>query len=207
MLLQVARECSAACERLFVLGITRAPNVVELAAVLEDLSALQQKLLINAVDELPPLEAEPAPETVAYRRATIAYGYTSLLISKAMLRAHPALDAAIQISLRADGTFTSTERLTSYRSLSAAQEVLQEAAWKVTQIAGGLTGPEPAALAELTSKQAGSHAYAAVRGSASPHPPQSAWSAASAAGSAQVVAGAPAAKPTATTGSAAGRHR
>ncbi|MEY9956824.1 hypothetical protein [Streptacidiphilus sp. MAP5-52] len=188
MLHQAAHECAAASERLFQLGITRSPKTAAICAVLEDLSIVQHNLLINAGDELPPLEADPTPETVAYRRATIAYASASLLVSKAMLRAHPALDAAIAISLRPDGEFTSAERLTSYRSLNAAREVLDEAAWKLTQIAGALTGPEPAALAEITSKAAGAHAYAAVRSSATPRPPALAQTAAQAAPGATVAA-------------------
>ncbi|MBD0688306.1 hypothetical protein [Streptomyces sp. CBMA123] len=174
MLLQVATGFHTASEQLFHIYCYRDPQRERLAEVLEQLSELQQTLLTNAADEMPPTGPEAPLEDVAWHRSTIAYGYGSLLLSKALLRAHPALIAAIQIELAPERPASSAGRIQYFRSLGATRDVLQEGAWKLAQIAHGLTGPEPEALRAITSAPMGEYAHKAVRSAATPYPPEAA---------------------------------
>ncbi|MFE2107992.1 hypothetical protein ACFXAF_19310 [Kitasatospora sp. NPDC059463] len=205
MLLQVANGFHTASEQLFHVYCHRDPQRQRLAEVLEQLCELQQTLLANSSDEMPPTGADAPPEDVAWHRSTIAYGYGSLLISKATLRAHPALIAAIQIELAPERPASSAGRIQYFRSLGAARDILQEGAWKLAQIAHGLTGPEPEALRAITCAPMGEYARKAVRSAAAPYPPTAAPStprtAAEAAGpKAQVAVSSPAVAARATSG-------
>ncbi|MEY9949569.1 hypothetical protein ABH937_006682 [Kitasatospora sp. GAS1066B] len=164
MLHDLTVELGVHSERLFHISTYRSPTPQMISKALEDLTRLQKTVIINTGDG--PLSGTTftADEEVAHRRSTLAYGMAGVLISKAVLRATPALVAAVQIRDRpAERPVISRERLTSHRALSAARHILDEAAATVAEIAANLTGPEPKALLAITEKAAGEHAQATTR--------------------------------------------
>ncbi|MEV0530767.1 hypothetical protein [Kitasatospora sp. NPDC050463] len=104
---------------------------------------VQQRLLANVVDEYGTTPAESTrPEDIAWRRRSLAYAYAGLLTAKAILRAQPALVAVTlkRISPEADRW---PHRTAYFKSLSSSRGVLEEAVWKIKEVAADLTGPEP----------------------------------------------------------------
>ncbi|WP_055591373.1 hypothetical protein [Peterkaempfera griseoplana] len=194
-LLQVAADLHLYDEQLFGIYCHRDPQIERLAETMEGLSRLQRVLIANASDEQP-LAEDASPDDVAWRRCTLAYAYAGLLAGKALLRAHPALLAAVRIRQAPQWPHSTPDRITYVRSLSAAREVLQEGRWRIEEIASGMTGPEPEALKALT----GEFAYKAVRSAAVSRPVKSPPVAEAAGTGAQVVTSPPAVR-------AAGAHR
>ncbi len=114
---------------------------------------VQQRLLSNVVDEYDTTPAESTrPEDIAWRRCSLAYAYAGLLTAKAILRAQPALVAVTlkRISPEADRW---PHRTAYFKSLSSSRGVLEEAVWKIKEVAADLTGPEPDFLT-LTGEEA-----------------------------------------------------
>nr|BEK67544.1 hypothetical protein KPHV_47710 [Kitasatospora purpeofusca] len=108
---------------------------------------MQKKLFANAVDQYDTTAADSTrPEDVAWRRGTLAYAYAGLLTAKAILRAQPALVAVTlkRISPESDRW---PHRTAYFKSLDASRGALEEAVWKIKEVAADLTGPEPDFLA------------------------------------------------------------
>ncbi|GGR03464.1 hypothetical protein [Kitasatospora griseola] len=117
------------------------------------MSEVQKILLSNVVDEYDTTSAESTrPEDIAWRRGSLAYAYAGLLTAKAILRAQPALVAVTHRRI-SPASAPWPHRTAYFKSLSSSREVLEEAVWKLKEVAADLTGPAPDFLA-LTGEQA-----------------------------------------------------
>ncbi|MFD0405323.1 hypothetical protein [Kitasatospora sp. NPDC127116] len=194
-LLGLANDFHLHSEELFRIYCHRDPQIERLTAALEGLGKTQEALLSNATD--PPPAESTAPEDIAWRRCTVAYAYAGLLTAKATLRAQPALVAAVQMRLNPVPLYHySPERGAYFKGLSATREVLDEATWKLREVAEHLTGPEPDLLKAVT----GEFAHKAVRSAAVSQRPTTPKTAAEAAGPTATVVLAPAASAGAAQG-------
>ncbi|MEU6234655.1 hypothetical protein [Kitasatospora sp. NPDC047058] len=104
---------------------------------------VQKTLLANAIDEYDTTAADSTrPEDIAWRRGTLAYAYAGLLTAKAILRAQPAL-VAVTLKRLSPESDRWPHRTAYFKSLAASRGVLEEAVWKLKEVAADLTGPEP----------------------------------------------------------------
>lgn len=127
-LLGTAGNLHAFREELWRLYTYRDPQTVRLDAVLSGMTQVQQTLLANTTDEYDTVTpGSTEPEDIAWRRCTVAYAYAALLNAKAILRLQPAVVSATLIRLAPGPAYASPHRLAYFKSLSAAQEVLDEA--------------------------------------------------------------------------------
>ncbi|MFE2722786.1 hypothetical protein [Kitasatospora sp. NPDC059327] len=108
------------------------------------MSDVQRRLLANVVDEYN--DTTPAgstkPEDIAWRRCSLAYAHAGLLTAKAVLRAQPAL-VAVTLKRISPASDRWPHRTAYFKSLAASRGTLQEAVWKIKEVAADLTGPEP----------------------------------------------------------------
>ncbi|MFB7906891.1 hypothetical protein ACFVZ3_11735 [Kitasatospora purpeofusca] len=117
------------------------------------MAEVQKRLLANAVDEFDDAPAESTrPEDIAWRRCSLAYAYAGLLTAKAILRAQPAL-VAVTLKRISPEAGRWPHRTAYFKSLSSSRGVLEEAVWKIKEVAADLTGPEPDFLT-LTGEEA-----------------------------------------------------
>lgn len=200
-LLGTASNLHAFREELWHLYTYRDPQPARLSAVLEGMNQVQEALLANTTDEFDSVASDsPKPEDIAWRRCTVAYAYAGLLTAKALLRLQPAVVSATLTRLAPGPAYGSPHRLAYFKSLSAGQEVLDEAVWKLREIAEHLTGPEP----ELLKMFTGDAAFRAVRSAAVSVKPAEPDTAQKAAGPGAVVVAAP---PTRAASARAGVRR
>ncbi|MEY9876300.1 hypothetical protein ABH931_005810 [Streptacidiphilus sp. MAP12-33] len=187
-LLGTANNLHAFREELWRLYSYRDPQNARLGAVLEGLTQAQERLLANTTDEFDTIAPDSAePEDIAWRRCTVAYAYAGLLNAKAILRLQPAVVSATLIRLTPGPAYASPHRLAYFKSLSAGQEVLDEAVWKLRETAEHLTGPEPDRLKAFT----GDAAFRMVRSAAVTAKPAEPDTAQKAAGPGAVVVASP----------------
>ncbi|MGV9268369.1 hypothetical protein ACWDRR_27310 [Kitasatospora sp. NPDC003701] len=187
-LLGTAGNLHAFREELWRLYTYRDPQTVRLDAVLTGMTQVQQTLLANSTDEYDTVALDSTkPEDIAWRRCTVAYAYAGLLNAKAILRLQPAVVSATLIRLTPGPAYASPHRLAYFKSLSAGQEVLDEAVWKLREAAEHLTGPEPELLKAFT----GDAAFRMVRSAAVTAKPAQPSTAQKAAGADAVVVVAP----------------
>ncbi|MGA5704533.1 hypothetical protein [Peterkaempfera bronchialis] len=200
-LLGAANNLHAFSEELFRLYTYRDPQPARLSAVLEGMTQVQETLLANTTDEFDTIPPDTTkPEDIAWRRCTAAYAYAGLLNAKALLRLQPAVVSATLTRLATGPAYASPHRLAYFKSLPAGQEVLDEAVWKLREIADHLTGPEPELLKAFT----GDAAFRAVRSAAVRVKPAEPDTAHKAAGPGVVVVAAP---PTRAASARAGARR
>jgi len=138
-----ANNLHAFREELWRLYTYRDPQTARLGAVLEGLTDVQETLLSNTTDEYDTVAPDSTkPEDIAWRRCTVAYAYAGLLNAKAILRLQPALVSATLTRLTPGPAYSSPHRRAYFKSLSAGREVLDEAVWKLREVAEHLAAPE-----------------------------------------------------------------
>ncbi|MGW4692395.1 hypothetical protein ACWEO1_08455 [Kitasatospora cineracea] len=184
-----ANDLHAFREELWRLYTYRDPQSARLGAVLEGMTQVQETLLSNTTDEYDTVAPDSTkPSDIAWRRCTVAYAYAGLLTAKAIARLQPALVSATLTRLTPGPAYASPHRLAYFKSLSAGWEVLDEAVWKLREVAENLTASEEPALLKAFT---GDAAVRMVRSAAVTAKPAEPDTARTAAGPGAVVVAAP----------------